>query len=153
MKKVLGKFAGQRRSSGFTLLELVVVVAVIGVLAAVAAPRLIDVGADARLAQLTTTAKTTSALSAANYSARAAGGAGSAEAVAVLTCLKAGDVWLNADGDEGQLPTNATVTANDAHTGAGTQDATITVGKTADCFLYSTDAPYIQVAYKLYTTS
>jgi hypothetical protein len=111
------------------------------------------VGADARLAQLTTTAKTTSSLSAANYSARAAGGAGSEEAVPVLTCLKAGDVWLSADGDEGGMPTSALVTADSDHTGAGAQDGSITIGETANCFLYSKDAPFIQVAYKLYTTS
>jgi MSHA pilin protein MshA len=149
MKKVLGKFAGQRRSSGFTLLELVVVVAVIGVLAAVAAPRLIDVGADARLAQLTTTAKTTSSLSAANYSARAAGGAGSAESQAVASCANAAVVWL---GSEGGLPANAVVTADSDHTGAATQGSGTTAGETETCYLYSVAAPWIEVEYTLYTS-
>ena len=149
MKKVLSKFAGQRRSSGFTLLELVVVVAVIGVLAAVAAPRLINVGEDARLAQLTTTAKTTSSLSAANYSARAAGGAGSAESVAIAGCANAGSVWL---ASEGSLPDNVLVTADAAFTAKSAQQAVIVIGETADCFLYSKAAPWIEVGYKLYTT-
>jgi prepilin-type N-terminal cleavage/methylation domain-containing protein len=149
MKKVLGKFAGQRRSSGFTLLELVVVVAVIGVLAAVAAPRLIDVGADARLAQLTTTAKTTSSLSAANYSARAAGGAGSTEATDLASCADAADVWLDS---EGGMPVNAVVSANILYTDASTQGSGTTAGETETCYLYSAAAPWIEVSYTLYTS-
>ena len=150
MKKVLGKFAGQRRSSGFTLLELVVVVAVIGVLAAVAAPRLIDVGADARLAQLTTTAKTTSSLSAANYSARAAGGAGSSESTDLASCADAADVWL---ATEGAMPTTAVVADPSGADAAVTdQDSSIVVGEVADCYLYSSAAPWIEVKYTLYTS-
>ena len=149
MKKAFGKCSGQRRSKGFTLLELVVVVAVIGVLASVAAPRLIGVGQDARKAQLATIAKTTSSLSAANYSARAAGGAGSAESVPIASCANAASVWL---ASEGSLPDNAEVAANVLFTGKTAQDAAIVIGETADCYLYSSAAPWIEVGYKLYTT-
>ena len=149
MNKLFGKVRAQHRSSGFTLVELVVVVAVIGVLAAVAAPRLIDVGADARLAQLTTTAKTTSSLSAANYSARAAGGAGSSESTAVASCANAASVWLTS---EGTMPDNAVVTADALFTGATAQGAGTTAGETETCYLYSKAAPWIEVEYTLYTT-
>jgi prepilin-type N-terminal cleavage/methylation domain-containing protein len=74
MQKLLGKFKGQRRSNGFTLVELVVVVAVVGVLGAVAAPKLLGVGESARQAQLDSVAAALSAVSASNYASREASG-------------------------------------------------------------------------------
>lgn len=60
------------KQSGFTLVELVVVVAVVGVLAVVATPKIIGVATDARTASLTGVASALTSASARNYAIRSA---------------------------------------------------------------------------------
>ena len=60
------------KQSGFTLVELVVVVAVVGVLAVVATPKIVGVATDARKASLTGVASALTAASARNYAVRSA---------------------------------------------------------------------------------
>jgi prepilin-type N-terminal cleavage/methylation domain-containing protein len=61
-----------KNQSGFTLVELVVVVAVIGVLAVIAAPKIVGVATDARTASLAAVTSNMTAAMARNYAAREA---------------------------------------------------------------------------------
>jgi prepilin-type N-terminal cleavage/methylation domain-containing protein len=60
------------RQTGFTLIELVMVIVLIGVLAAVAIPKFVDLGSDARTAAVAGVAGGLSSAASINYAARKA---------------------------------------------------------------------------------
>jgi len=106
----------KNNQSGFTLVELVIVIIVLGLLAAVAVPKFIDLSGDAKTASTTGVAGALSAANALNYAARKEN---SSLGSAVANCTAAAALLQG-----GTLPTGYTITA-----------ATVAVDASATCTL------------------
>lgn len=94
---------------GFTLIELVIVIVVLGILAAVAIPQYIDLSGDAKNAAVLGVAGALSASNAVNYSSRKEN---SANGIAISNCTNVGSTLA------GGLPTSYAVTSAAVASGA-----------------------------------
>ncbi len=112
-----------RPQSGFTLIELVMVIVILAVLAAVAIPKFVDLGADAKAAALAGVAGSLTSAASVNYAARKVN---TANGVVVTDC----DNVKNAL--QGGLPTGYTITARTITAGE------ITAGTAIACTLTQT---------------
>lgn len=89
------------RQSGFTLIELVIVIAVIGILAAIAIPKFMNVSANAETAATSAIAGTLASANANNYAARSLS---SSLGAPVADCQHVGELL------QGGLPQGYTIT-------------------------------------------
>jgi MSHA pilin protein MshA len=104
-----------KKQSGFTLIELVMVIVILGILAAAALPKFVNLKDEAQLAALKGVAGSISSGNTINYAVKSLN---SASGIAIADCSAAGGLL------EGGLPANYAITG-----------AAITAGTTATCTL------------------
>lgn len=100
----------KQQQRGFTMIEIVMVIAILGILAAVAIPRFVDLRTDASLAATQGVAGALSSAAAINYAARSIS---TTKGVAIANCTDVGSATIL----QGGLPTGYTITS--AAVGAG----------------------------------
>lgn len=115
----------KRAQQGFTLIELVMVIVILGVLAAVAVPKFVDLGAQARNAGVQGVAGGISSASSVNFAARSANAANGSPTTGVSCAVAAARIL------EGGMPAGYEFTAGPAALVAGANTCTVNSTPTA----------------------
>ncbi len=110
----------KQTQQGFTLIELVMVIVILGVLAATAIPKFVDLKADAQAAALQGVVGGINSASAVNYAARSANSTKGA-ATQALTCTAAATAIM-----QGGIPAGYTLGAAPAALAAGDNTCVVT---------------------------
>lgn len=124
---------------GFTLLELVVVIAVVGVLLVVAMPKLLSTSNDARQAAVNKVAEALTAGATQNYVIRAAD---NTKGVAVLLCNVVGSTLQSLSVPSGYTITDTSAVSVSLQTTGSLSSSTCTVSSTATPAVTATFTAY-----------
>ena len=123
-----------KAEAGFTLIELIMVIVILGILAAVAVPKFTDLSVQARQAAVDNMAGSIAAASTSNLAACAVG---NAACVAVTACTNTNMNTLM----QSDIPTEYTVSGDTGIADGATGDCTLThsEGETADFVITGDD--------------